>query len=159
MSDDEAVSNPAREQPRGGNGRWVKGVDSIERDAEALRLRSMNRALQEVSDEFGYGGPQNVIREIKAAIGRSRYRLWRSRRDRAGRLFWGLMMGGRAAGYGLGAFGEVGEVRAADAAQDGGYCFGGSGVCVVAGQVLAVHDLVPWPAVEVDDLDAPVSAA
>jgi hypothetical protein len=60
------VSTPDREQGRDGRGRWVKGEDSLGRDAEAMRLRARGWTLQRVSDELGYGGAQNVIRALKA---------------------------------------------------------------------------------------------
>jgi hypothetical protein len=58
------------QRPRDGQGRWVKGVDSVERDAEALRLRSRNRTLRQIADELGYGNESNVRRALQHATGR-----------------------------------------------------------------------------------------
>jgi len=49
---------------RDGKGRFVAGVDSIERDAEAMRLRSRGWSLAAISDELGYGDTSNVRRAL-----------------------------------------------------------------------------------------------
>lgn len=55
--------------PRSGKGRWVKGVDSYERDAEACRLYTFEGyTFQRVSDELGYGGKQNAHRAIQRTL-------------------------------------------------------------------------------------------
>lgn len=52
---------------RDGRGRFTRGVDSVERDAEAFRLKSRGWSLSQISDELGYGGKQNVSRAINRA--------------------------------------------------------------------------------------------
>lgn len=52
---------------RDGRGRFTRGVESAERDAEAFRLKSRGWTLQAISDELEYGGKQNVSRAIKRA--------------------------------------------------------------------------------------------
>lgn len=52
---------------RDGKGRFSRGVDSAERDLEALRLKTRGWTLQQISDELEYGGRQNVSRAVKRA--------------------------------------------------------------------------------------------
>lgn len=54
-------------QHRDHTGRFTRGIDSAERDAEAFRLKSRGWTLEQISDELGYGGKQNVSRAIKNA--------------------------------------------------------------------------------------------
>lgn len=54
-------------QHRDGRGRFIRGVESLERDLEALRLKSRGWTLEQISDELEYGGRQNVSRAIKRA--------------------------------------------------------------------------------------------
>jgi predicted transcriptional regulator len=56
MSSDKTSS--ARNIPppaRDGKGRWRKGVESYERDAEACRMYVAGKTYQEIADELGYG--------------------------------------------------------------------------------------------------------
>ena len=56
-------------QPRGGRGKWVKGIDSAERDAEACRLYAFEGyTYQQVSDALGYGDKSNARRSISKAL-------------------------------------------------------------------------------------------
>lgn len=57
----------ASDQHRDGRGRWTRGVESLERDLEALRLKTRGWTLQQISDELEYGSRQNVSRAIKRA--------------------------------------------------------------------------------------------
>lgn len=57
----------AGHEHRDGSGRFTRGVESAERDAEAFRLKSRGWTLQQISDELGYGGKGNVSRAIKQA--------------------------------------------------------------------------------------------
>jgi hypothetical protein len=52
---------------RDGRGWFVRGVESVERDLEALRLKTRGWTLQQISDELAYGSRQNVARAIKRA--------------------------------------------------------------------------------------------
>lgn len=61
------MSEAGVERHRNPKGRWVKGQASIERDAEAFRLRSRGWTFQAISDELGYGGEGNVRRAIREA--------------------------------------------------------------------------------------------
>lgn len=54
-------------QARDGNGRFVETIESLERDAQALRLRSMGYSLAEIDKHLGYGGPGNASRAISKA--------------------------------------------------------------------------------------------
>ena len=54
--------------PRDGKGKWVRGKDSVARDAEAFNLRSNGWTLQEIADYLGYWGPSNVHKAIKKAM-------------------------------------------------------------------------------------------
>jgi hypothetical protein len=56
-------------QPRSGKGKWVKGIDSVERDAEACRLYTFEGyTYQRISDELGYGGKSNAHRAIQRVL-------------------------------------------------------------------------------------------
>ena len=52
---------------RDGRGRYVRQVASIDRDAEALRLRAQGWSLQHISDQLGYGGKGNVHDALERA--------------------------------------------------------------------------------------------
>lgn len=54
--------------PRDGKGRWIRGVESAERDGEAMRLRSLGWTLQKIADHLGYGNPSHAKRSIDAAL-------------------------------------------------------------------------------------------
>jgi hypothetical protein len=56
------------EQPRDGNGKWERGIDSAERDAEACRLKARGLTYEEISEQLGYGSKANAYRAVKAAI-------------------------------------------------------------------------------------------
>lgn len=58
----------AHDGPRDGFGRWEKGVESYERDAEAFRLRARGWTYDMISDELGYGGHGNVKRAMDRVI-------------------------------------------------------------------------------------------
>lgn len=62
-TDPISVITPGRDN----QGRWTKGVESMERDREACRLRGIGWSLQRISDDLGYGGKANVSRAIKRA--------------------------------------------------------------------------------------------
>ena len=60
---------PLPPTPRDGQrGRWMRGVESIERDTEAARLRSRGWSWQRISDELGYGGRGNVHRAVSRLL-------------------------------------------------------------------------------------------
>lgn len=53
------------EHGRDARGRWVQGVESVERDAEAMRLRARGWSMPRISRELGYGDEANVRRALK----------------------------------------------------------------------------------------------
>jgi hypothetical protein len=55
------------QQHRDGTGRFIRGIESAERDLEALRLKSRGWTLEQISDDLGYGSRANVSRAIKRA--------------------------------------------------------------------------------------------
>lgn len=55
------------DRPRDGKGKWIKGADSMGRDAEALRLRAKNWTHQAIAEHLGYGDEANVRRAIRKA--------------------------------------------------------------------------------------------
>jgi hypothetical protein len=63
----EAPASTPIGQNRDGRGRWIRGVESIERDREALRMRGIGWSLPRISDELGYGGKGNVSTALKRA--------------------------------------------------------------------------------------------
>lgn len=52
---------------RDGRGRFLRAVDSVDRDAQALRLRAKGYSLQYISDQLGYGDKGNVHRALERA--------------------------------------------------------------------------------------------
>jgi hypothetical protein len=54
--------------PRSGKGRWRKGVESVERDAEACKMYVAGKTYLEISEELGYGGKQNAHRAIQKVL-------------------------------------------------------------------------------------------
>lgn len=52
-------------QPRDGRGRWLRGVDTAERDAEAARLRSRGVSYPEIARQLGYTDKANARRAIE----------------------------------------------------------------------------------------------
>lgn len=65
------MTNTDRDQtPRDGKGKWIKGVDSHARDAEALRLRAKSWTLRKIAEQLGYGNESNVRRALAAATSR-----------------------------------------------------------------------------------------
>jgi len=48
-------------------GRWLRGVEGINRDAAALRLRAEGWSLQRISDQLAYGGKANVSEALTKA--------------------------------------------------------------------------------------------
>lgn len=52
---------------RDGRGRYLRQVKSIDRDAQALKLRAQGYSLQYISDQLGYGGRSNVRDALEKA--------------------------------------------------------------------------------------------
>lgn len=48
-------------------GRWTDTPESLERDAQALRLHSMGYSLSQINDQLNYGGRGNAGRAISKA--------------------------------------------------------------------------------------------
>lgn len=53
---------------RGGDGRWRKGVESLERDAEACRMYVAGKTYLEISDALGYGGKGNAHKAVQRVL-------------------------------------------------------------------------------------------
>ncbi|HEV2344347.1 MAG TPA: hypothetical protein VGS97_09665 [Actinocrinis sp.] len=68
MNQEAAVMRPDGDQPRNRSGRFVKTVESIDRDKQALQMVRHHVPYQEISDRLGYGGEQNVRRMIKNVL-------------------------------------------------------------------------------------------
>lgn len=49
-------------------GKFVKTLESAERDREACRLRSRGLTYQAISDRLGYGGEPNARRAVQACL-------------------------------------------------------------------------------------------
>lgn len=64
----EPVTSSGGDQPRGGNGRWRKGVESFQRDAEACRMYVAGKTYLEISDELGYGSLSNARRAVQKIL-------------------------------------------------------------------------------------------
>lgn len=47
------TSDRSNDQPRGGDGRWTRSVETAERDAEACRLRSRGLSYRKIAAELG----------------------------------------------------------------------------------------------------------
>jgi len=55
-------------RPRGGRGKFLRTVESAERDGQACHLHAQGWTIREVSDELGYGSPGNCHRGIQRAL-------------------------------------------------------------------------------------------
>lgn len=55
-------------RPRGGKGRFVRSVDTAERDARACRLRSEGRSYAEIARELGFSEPTVARRAVERAL-------------------------------------------------------------------------------------------
>lgn len=55
-------------RPRDGGGKFIKTVESAERDMEAARLFSRGRTYQQIADELGYSDKRNAYRAVKEAF-------------------------------------------------------------------------------------------
>lgn len=53
---------------RDGKGKWRKGIDSLERDAEACRMYVAGKTYLEISNELGYGGKSNARRAVQSIL-------------------------------------------------------------------------------------------
>ncbi len=62
MSEDHARTDRER------NGRFVKTLESAERDREACRLRARGLTYQAISDQLGYGAESAARRAVKECI-------------------------------------------------------------------------------------------
>lgn len=79
MTDEEPAPNPGRAQgktprtpsARGGNGKFIRTIETAELDARAARLRSQRKTYQQIADELGYADPTGardaVLRALAAA--------------------------------------------------------------------------------------------
>lgn len=54
--------------PRSGNGRWRKGVESVERDAEACRMYVAGKTYLEISEALGYGGKGHAHTAVQRVL-------------------------------------------------------------------------------------------
>lgn len=53
--------------PRDGRGRFLRTVETVDRDAKALRLRAQGYSLQHIADTLGYSDRAHVHRAIEKA--------------------------------------------------------------------------------------------
>jgi len=56
--------------PRDGQGKFMISPESLERDAQAARLRASGWSATRVSNHLGYGSRQNVDRAVRRAMDR-----------------------------------------------------------------------------------------
>src|SRR5882672_7332775 len=66
-----AVRKPSRAPARTSKGRWVRTVETAERDGEAARMRAQGSNLREIAEAMGWateeGARQAVMRAVQAA--------------------------------------------------------------------------------------------
>ena len=53
---------------RDGKGKWRKGIESYERDAEACRMYVAGKTYLEISEELGYGNKANARRAVQSVL-------------------------------------------------------------------------------------------
>ncbi len=53
---------------RDNNGRYMRTLDSAERDAKACEMKARGATYQHISDTLGYGSRSNAHRAVKAAL-------------------------------------------------------------------------------------------
>lgn len=68
MTRDHSSHDYGGEKPRDAAGKWIKTVDSAERDAEAARLWSRGSTFQQIADELQYSDRQNARRGVIDAL-------------------------------------------------------------------------------------------
>ena len=66
-SSTSAGSRSRKKAARDGLGRYIRTVEAIERDAEALRLRSRGKTLKHIAETLGYATQSNVCEAISRA--------------------------------------------------------------------------------------------
>lgn len=62
------IASGADNMPRDGKGKWRKGIESYERDAEACRMYVAGKTYQQIADELGYGGRSNAQRAVQKIL-------------------------------------------------------------------------------------------
>jgi len=65
------TDNPGHVQPgrsRGGHGRFVRAVETAERDAAACRLRTDGRTYQQIADDLGFTDPSAARKSVERAL-------------------------------------------------------------------------------------------
>lgn len=68
MSGAKVTPGHGNPTPRGGNGRWRRGIESVERDAEACRMYVEGATFLEIADALGYGGKAHAHRAIQRVL-------------------------------------------------------------------------------------------
>lgn len=53
------------DQPRAGNGKFIKDLSNLERDAEAMRLRARCRTWSSIADTLGYSNAGHAQQAVK----------------------------------------------------------------------------------------------
>jgi hypothetical protein len=69
MKDDPtATPAPGNERPRTTNGRFVRSIDTAERDAQAAHLRSEGKSLDQIASILGYADRSGAKRAVDRAF-------------------------------------------------------------------------------------------
>lgn len=56
------------ERPRGGNGKYLRSLDTAQRDADAARMRSRGHTYQEIADQLGFSNKGTAYAAVHRAI-------------------------------------------------------------------------------------------
>jgi len=62
-----STGSSGQKKARDGQGRYIRTVEAIERDAEALRLRSRGKTLKHIAEALSYATQSNVSEAISRA--------------------------------------------------------------------------------------------
>ena len=68
MTSAESTPDAGNLPPRGGNGRFRKGVESYERDAEACKLYVAGKTYAEIAEALGYGDKSHAHRAVQKIL-------------------------------------------------------------------------------------------
>lgn len=64
----EPATSTGADLPRDGKGKWRKGIESLERDAEACRMYVAGKTYLEIAHELGYGDKSNARRAVQSIL-------------------------------------------------------------------------------------------
>ena len=68
VSESETTSDGRHLPSRDGRGKWRRGVESVERDAEACRLYTAGKTYRDIAEILGYGDKSHAHKAIQRVL-------------------------------------------------------------------------------------------